>query len=98
NHAMKSPKTEMYASEQSPALKALRSPLTWLLVVVLAAAAGGGWWYLGQLQKRELAEQERIAEEQAEKRRAAELEARRRLEQVRFKEDIEAQKEAEEKQ
>jgi len=75
-----------------------RSPLTWLIAGLLAVAAGGVYWQIGQQQRRESAERARIAAEQQEQRRTAEVEIRRNREQQQFQEDMQTQKEAEEKQ
>ena len=75
------------------------SSITSIVVVLLVlAAAGGVYWQIDRQQAREREEQARIAEEQLVQRRAAELEARRALEQKRFQEDIQTQKETEDKQ
>jgi hypothetical protein len=76
----------------------LTSPITWIVVVLLVLASGGVYWQIDRQQAREREERERIADEQSALRRAAELEARRLREQKRFQEDIQIQKEAEEKQ
>ena len=72
-----------------------RSPVTWLVALVVVLAGAGISWQIGQQQKREQVERERIADVQAEQRRAAELEARRNLEQQRLKEEMLATKDAE---
>ena len=86
-----------YRSENSLA-RTLRSPLTWVIVALIGIAAAFAWWQFDLMQKRERLEQERVAEEAQERHRTDELEARRRKEQERFKEDIAAQKEIEDKQ
>ncbi|MBL0121768.1 MAG: hypothetical protein IPP88_03230 [Betaproteobacteria bacterium] len=79
-------------------LHLIRSPLAWLIAGLLVVFAGGVYWQVGQQQRREQVERERVAEEQAEQRRMAELETRRKREQQRLQEELQVQKEVEEKQ
>lgn len=76
----------------------LRQPLTWVIAVFLAVTFAGTYWYVDRQQKIEQAERERVAEEQAERKRLAEAEARRQRELRYTQEEINAVREAEDKQ
>lgn len=76
----------------------LRQPLTWVIAAFLAATFAGTYWYVDRQQKIEQAERERVAEEQAERKRLAEAEARRKRELQYTQEEINAVREAEDKQ
>ena len=76
----------------------LRSPVAWMVILLLAVTGGGVAWQVNKQQQRERIERERLADEQAEQRRLAVLEERRKLEQQRLQEEMQATKDTEEKQ
>lgn len=76
----------------------LRSPVVWMVILLLAVTGGGVAWQVNKQQQRERIERERLADEQAEQRRLAVLEERRKLEQQRLQEEMQATKDTEEKQ